>query len=254
MEDSFRYYGIQIPKSTKAKQELAGNIAESHLRKQFDASAEDVMANPDKARAFGSEPKRQPTQSNSANAISTSIAKAKASGMSFDEWVKTSQSSDNALYHYTNANVGDTLKPRPDVELAEMNYLGDGVYLTNQRYGYEGTTELLAFPSKDLRILDITTEAAEEKFLKQISKEIGTPVARSGGGLYDDLRLMASKIRENHQKVKDAVAKVSDGYDGIKANFAKYTDDDNYYELVIKQEVPVKTRSQLKAEWDKVSE
>jgi len=166
-----------------------------------------------------------------------------------DAFVKKPRGNEDTLYHYTNADVGDTLNPRPDVELAEMNYLGDGVYVTNQKYGYEGKNELMAFPSKDLDILDLTTDKAEEKFLKQISKEIGTPVARSGGGLYDDLRLMASNIGENHQRVKDAVSKVSKGKDGIKVNFAQYTNDDNFYELVLNEKVGVKTKAQLTDIW-----
>jgi hypothetical protein len=171
-----------------------------------------------------------------------------------DEFVKKPRGDEDTLYHYTNAEVGGTLKPMPDVELAEMNYLGDGVYVTNQKNGYEGSNELLAFPAKDLKVLDLTSDAAEENFLQQISKEIGAPVARSGGGLYDDLRLMASNIGENHQKVKDAVSKASKGYDGIKANFAKYTDDDNYYELVINKDVDVKTREQLEDIWKQANE
>jgi hypothetical protein len=55
IEDTFRYYGMKVPDSTQKLQDVAGEIAESHLKKQFDASVEDVMANPDKARAFGSE-------------------------------------------------------------------------------------------------------------------------------------------------------------------------------------------------------
>jgi len=171
-----------------------------------------------------------------------------------DEFVRKPRGNEDTLYHYTNANVGDTLKPRPNVELAEMNYLGDGVYVTNQKNGYEGKNELMAFPSKDLDILDLTTAVAEEKFLEQISKEIGTPVARSGGGLYDDLRLMASNIGENHQRVKDAVSKVSKGKDGIKANFAQYTNDDNFYELVLNEKVDVKTKAQLTDIWKQANQ
>lgn len=145
------------------------------------------------------------------------------------------------LYHYTDTEItGGTLKAG---QPHEQNYFGEGIYLT-EKGQFPGRYEYPAEVPPDLKILDLTSERAYEKFRDDVAAKIGMPVYRSGQSLYDDLRYTAANSPNEtqvNQAIRKAVSELTKDYDAIKAPYFGTTEKEDSFELVIKRESVSKT-------------
>lgn len=165
--------------------------------------------------------------------LSTSISKAKASGQSFDEWVSGQQQ----VFHGTKSDIGlDSLSSQSN---SRGQYLGDGIYFTKYKEGadlYGGKT--LEAIVDNLDFLDISKLKGVER-----TKEIGSlgtyKQYLKNNNLVDTTKNF-NTWSKNQKNVADKVLQM--GYKGV-------TDGQQH---VIFDKSALKTRSQLKAEWDKV--
>jgi hypothetical protein len=204
-----------------------------------------------------------------------SAAEAKASGMSFDDWVK---GQGETLYHATDSgefNLAD-FNPKAAAKGEEFfNPLGSGLYASSnkefvRRFG--SNTMELVLPA-NVKVKKVSIDSWEKDFAS-ISKR----ALKNMGIKYDDLTLsekveinrlvpntpiesannfevVLRDIAERLNKegsVQDAIQKsVMEQYKNY--DVIKYLDTDYAFdadEIVIKDPSILKTRSQLKAEWD----
>ncbi len=165
--------------------------------------------------------------------LSTSISKAKASGQSFDEWVKGQQQ----IFHGTKSDIG--IEQLSSQSNSRGQYLGDGIYFTKYKEGadlYGGKTLEAIVDNSDF--LDISKLKGVER-----TKEIGSFGTYKQYLKSNNLTDTAKNFdtwSKNQKSVSDKVLQM--GYKGI-------TDGQQH---VIFDKSALKTRSQLKAEWEKI--
>ena len=154
-----------------------------------------------------------------ADDLASSISKAKASGQSFDEWVKGQR---ETLYHGTPVKfLPENIKPTKGTQ-------GTGIYLdlkkeTATRYAKGG--EVFEFSGQNLKLADST------KFTKEQSQQFSEAYEKT-----------VKQLGEHSDEATNMAYK-SMGFDG-----KKITDT----EIMLFDNSKIKTRSQLKAAWDKV--
>lgn len=115
-----------------------------------------------------------------------------------------------------------------------QNYLGDGVYLGSHKGVYPGVNTYDVPIPKGLKILDLTQGNKAKNLARQVSQKTGLPYEPIGQGLYEDLRLMASKapIREEGDiAIRQAVDNLTKGYDAVKSPLAY----EGQFEIVIRK-------------------
>ena len=151
------------------------------------------------------------------------------------------------LYHYTDADIkGGVLKSGKH---HPQNYLGDGVYVTNQKAGYPGKNEYQVEMPKNAKLLDLTQGKKAENLAKKVANKLGIPYEPQGG-LYDDLRQMEYQLNPNkvgdlatQTKIRKIVDELTEGYDAVKAPWSGTLKDDNFYEVLFRnQDVPIKSQ------------
>ena len=136
------------------------------------------------------------------------------------------------LFHHTDVKIGNVLKAgKPSVK----NYFGEGIYATNTKGGYPGKFIKEFQTPEGLKTLDLTKKGADDKFLNEVSKITKTPLEKTGMGVYEDLRLMASKSSDDI--IRKAVDKITKGYEVIKSPLGY----EGQFETVIRKSIlPIK--------------
>ncbi len=130
------------------------------------------------------------------------------------------------LFHHTDVKIGDVLKAgKPSVK----NYFGEGIYLGSEKGVYPGKFIKEVQIPKGLKTLDLTKKGADDLFLNQVSRITKIPVENTGMGVFEDLRMMASKISDDI--VRRAVDKITKGYEAVKSPLAY----EGQFEMVIKK-------------------
>ena len=175
----------------------------------------------------------------------TSIQKAKASGQSFDEWVK----GQTQVFHGTsleNANKiniegfkagggkGVSGKASNDFVYATGNKQSANKYVSD-RLGIKNPTTIEGgFNGK---VLDIQGKMADFEAFGEASRKLGVPLGKDSQGNLSMLDMPAIKKAMQEQ-----------GYGAISFS-DRYANGSKAYAVLPEQ---IKTRSQIKAEWDKV--
>ena len=217
--------------------------------------------------------------------LAQDISKAKASGQSFDEWLK---GQGEMVYHSTDSetfNVFDPVKATKGETF--FNPLGDGLFLSSnkdftRRFG-KNTYEYIL--PKDAKTKIIT----DTKFIQDEYPAAVKGTLKKLGIKYDDLdlgdKVMINRLVENNppiqalneveffikedvapkfgvnpkpNQVKDIMQGIMTGrnalYDAVIYRSTDYAIGKADEIIIPKRKVPtLKTRSQLKAEWDKIT-
>ena len=134
-------------------------------------------------------------------------------------------------YHSTDTTIkGNVIKAG---QPSSQNYFGEGVYLGSHEGVYPGQNTYKAQIPEGLKTLDLTKGNSADTFLSKVSKETGVPIEKTGMGVYEDLRMMASKSSD--KTIRQAVDKITSGYEAIKSPL----EYEGQYEMVIrKPEIP----------------
>ena len=114
-------------------------------------------------------------------------------------------------------------------EKSPQNYFGEGIYVANKKGLYPGVNVHEVPIPKNLKTLDLTIRGNDTKLLNAVSKKVGVPVENTGMGVYEDLRLMASKSSDI--KVRTAVDELTGKYEAIKSPLGY----EGQYETVIRK-------------------
>ena len=140
-------------------------------------------------------------------------------------------------YHSTDKILTDKIKSG---SYSPQNYFGEGVYISNIKRSYPGKNTYEVSVPAGLKTLDLTQGNNVDKFLVQVSKKTGIAIEKTGQGVYEDLRLMASKVDNGDRIVRNAVDELTKGYEAIKSPVYLGGGEAGQYEMAIrKSELPI---------------
>jgi len=187
----------------------------------------------------------------------TSIQKAKASGQSFDEWVK---GQGETVYH--GGKMGDKAFDISLVKSGEgSNTYGKGLYLADEENAINyskrvdgGSVTDFILPKKS-NIFDLSKDLSSKSKddVVEMLKKYGASKEEISSGLKTSQTSVSlwNKVVKNNPNISENLAKEikGSGFNGIK--FPQWGFENESYTVVFDPS-QLKTRSQLKAEWDKV--